>query len=41
MRGSDGYWVWVLCLDPDLKPIPKTDSEFNSIHFGIEIDKCL
>ena len=41
-----GDWVWVLGLDtnPNLNPKPKcflglTNSEFNSIHFGVKIKK--
>ena len=42
--GLVGFWVRVLCPDPDPKPKKINlgfDSEFNSIHFGIQINKCL
>ena len=42
--GLVGVWVWVLGLDPDPNRIKINlglVSEFNSIHFGIEIIKSL
>jgi hypothetical protein len=42
--GLGGFWVWVLGLDTNTNPKPKfflgpTNSEFNSIHFGMKIKK--
>jgi len=41
---SVGFLVWVLGVDPEPNPQKINlglDSEFNSMHFGIEINKCL
>ena len=35
------YWVWVPGVDPNQNPKTEINSEFNSIHFGIEINKRL
>ncbi len=32
---------YILVLGPGCGPKPKINSEFYSIHFGIEINKCL
>jgi hypothetical protein len=43
--GPKKNWFLGLGLGSDPRPKPKTqrdpDSEFDSIHFGIEINKCL
>jgi len=36
-----GFWIWVLGPGPKPKTQRDPDSEFNSIQFCIEINKCL